>query len=95
MRDACGEQAVGGRRQGVEKSAAEYCRSYFSSSTSAPRFRVSRVPPATARNIRSRNEARVSAVRGVYFTCLFPVSAYNVTARYIARAHPSEYTYRV
>lgn len=47
-------------------------RSYFSPSTSTSRFRVSRVPPST-RNIRAchRDEANVSPVHSIYFTCLF------------------------
>lgn len=47
-------------------------RSYFSPSTSTSRFRVSRVPPST-RNIRAchRDEANVSLVHSIYFTCLF------------------------
>jgi len=47
-------------------------RSYFSPSTSTSRFRISHVPPST-RNIRAchQDEANVSPVHSIYFTCLF------------------------
>lgn len=59
------------RRKKKRNGVLEH-RSYFSPSTSTSRFRVSHVPPST-RNIRAchRDEANVSLVHSIYFTCLF------------------------
>lgn len=65
------KKCEGGEEQKKERCARAY-RSYFSPSTSTSRFRVSRVPPST-RNIRAchQDEANVSPVHSIYFTCLF------------------------
>jgi len=58
-------------RAGRKNDVLEH-RSYFSPSTSTSRFRISCVPPST-RNIRAchQDEANVSPVHSIYFTCLF------------------------
>lgn len=79
----------GGREERKKKEIrirhqAWYYRSYFTPSTSASRFHASRVSPTTVPEHPSRDGANVSAVRSIYFTCLFQSRLITSASRYIA-----------
>jgi len=90
--DACGEQTGGGKREGVEKSTAEYCRSYFSPSTSTPRFRVSRQQPRGTSGAGTKRACQLFAASTLhaYFQSRF-ITLHRVTShgRVRVRLHVS------